>query len=295
MKVLVIGGNRFVGLRLTHELAQDKSVDLNIVNRTGQAPHAPGAAVYKADRAHWKLSHIDRDWDVIVDFAAFNDTDVHGVLDYFRNIKRYIYISSVSVYDGGSALKESAFDAASFDLTQTPRPAPHAYQDGKRRAEAAFLKLCPFPTLSVRFPFLLGPDDYTRRLEFHVQRTEGGQPIYAPAPDSRFSVLHAEDACRFLKWSLTQDFHGPLNVAAATPLSLTQLFSKIEKRTGRKALLTQHQMPENRSPYGIGEDLYVDVDKLTELGFTARTWDKWLGELIEGASRNPASSNTKLH
>lgn len=39
MKILIIGGNRFVGLRLSMLLDKDKSCDLHILNRTGQAAH----------------------------------------------------------------------------------------------------------------------------------------------------------------------------------------------------------------------------------------------------------------
>lgn len=295
MKVLVIGGNRFVGLRLTHALAQDKSIDLNIVNRTGQAPHADGAAVYKADRTNWLHSHIDKDWDVIVDFAAFNDKDAIGAMEYFTNVKRYIFISSVSVYDDGENLSESIVDPMKFDLSAPLRQGnPQAYQDGKRRAEAAFHQLAPFPAVSVRFPFILGPDDYTRRLEFHVQRVENGQPICAPKPDSRFSLIHAEDACRFLIWSMTQTFAGPLNVASPTPLSMTELLRRIEKKVGRKTLLAQTASIENASPYAAGKEWFMDVTKAKNLGFEARPYEKWLGELIEAAIENPPAPS-QLH
>src|SRR4051812_33305850 len=137
MKILVIGGNRFVGLRLTHTLSLDKSVDLHIVNRTGQAPHAEGATIYKADRARWESSHVDRDFDVIVDFAAFNDGDIRGTLDYFKKVGRYIFVSSESVYDLGPGLREEDLNAKTIDLSRPPvAPPGHTYQDGKRRAEA---------------------------------------------------------------------------------------------------------------------------------------------------------------
>lgn len=295
MKVLIIGGNRFVGLRLSHALAQDKSIDLSIVNRTGQVPHAAGATVYKADRNNWTHSHLDKDWDAIVDFAAYTDHDIHGVLDYFKNVKRYIFISTVSVYDPGVGLGETAFDAATFDLTKPAKDKTEkAYQDGKRRAEAVLAQIAPFPNLRVRLPFMLGPDDYTRRLEFHIHRIERGQPIYLPNLQSRVSMIHAEDACAFLKWSLTQDLQGPINVASPLPISMAELIKRIEGRAGRQALLVKHATQETASPYGVPSDWYVRTDLMQQRGFKVRPIDAWLEELIDGALQSPAGP-ARLH
>lgn len=298
MKVLIIGGNRFMGLRLSHALARDKGIDLHIVNRTGQVAHAAGATVYKCDRANWRNSHIDKDWDAIVDFACFTERDARETLEYFGTLKRYVYISSGSVYDYGTDLREESFQADSFDLAQAPLSGDPAYQDGKRRGEAVFTQLAPFPTLSVRFPFVLGPDDYTRRLDFHVQRIERGQPIYMPNPKALVSLLHAEDACRFLQWSLARtDVTGPLNVASAAPIALDALLKRIESKVGRKALMIQQGTAENSSAYGVDKDHTVNVERARLLGFSARPIDSWIDDLIDSArlSTEEPGSRHRLH
>lgn len=277
MKVLVIGGNRFVGLRLTHALAAPGVCDLSIVNRTGQAPHAPGATVYKCDRADWSRSHVDRDWDVIVDFACFDDAHARGSLEYFRSVGRYVFVSTAAVYDPGSSLSESAFDPATFALEKR---GTGSYQDGKRRAETVFTREAKFPVVSVRFPFLLGPDDYTRRLEFHVERAAAGRAFFAPSLAARFSVLHAEDAARFLEWSLVEKFVGAVNVAADEPIAMRELLGEIEVRSGRRALIVRGA---EASPYGVEHDWWMDVAQARRLGFEARPWRSWLGGLILGA------------
>ena len=289
MKILVIGGNRFVGLRLCMELDRDKNYDLAVVNRTGQSPHLKRAAIYKGDRRNLALSSVDRDFDVVVDFANYDDVDTQSALTHFKKVGRYIFISTGSVYDSGPNRKEEDFKASSWDMSAPmTRDDGQKYQDGKRRAEALFAAKSHFPVLAVRFPFILGPDDYTRRLEFHVERMERNQTIYLPSSAAQISMIHAEDASHFLKWSLDQTFTGPLNVASGLPIRMSELLREIEMRVGHRPLLVQAPTPQNRSPYAPQEDSFLNCEKLAKFGFKIRPITQWLGDLIDGARQESA-------
>ncbi len=298
MKILVIGGNRFVGLRLCMALDRDPDVDLTVMNRTGQSPHLKRAAIYKGDRRNLALAGIDKSFDVVVDFACYNDVDAQSSIGHFDKIGRYIFISTASVYDAGADIKEAAFDPAGWDLTDQ-KSAPSAalsYQAGKRRAEALFTQQAPFDHVSVRFPVILGPDDYTRRLEFHVERIERNQTIFIPNLDARISMIHAEDACAFLLWSLTQKFKGPVNVASPGPIRLSELIREIETRVGQRALLVKQPTPQSESPYGPSVDCFLNCDLLAKHGFTSvRPISAWLGDLIDGARLSAPTPSGLLH
>lgn len=293
MKVLVIGGNRFVGLRLCTELDRDRNFDLHVINRTGQVPHLKRAVVYKGDRRNLALSGVGGDWDTVVDFANFNEIDTQSALTHFGNVKRYIHISTASVYGGGANLTEQAFDPSTWNLA-TPEDKNNSYQDGKRRAEALFAQTSKLPVLSVRFPFILGPDDYTRRLEFHIERMEHNQTLFMPNLTARFSMIHSEDASRFLLWSLDKNFLGPINVASPLPLRNGDLLREIELRVGNRPLLVQGPTPQNRSPYARDVDWYLNCDLAAKLGFKARLITEWLGDLIDGA-RGESAPPRVLH
>lgn len=279
MKCLIIGGNRFVGLRLSHLLDQTAGCDLHILNRTGQVAFCQNAAIHKGDRRHLGATFLDRDWDVVVDFACFNEADASDALKFFGNVSRYIFVSTFSVYDScaGKALKEEDFNPATWDLNQ---PVLGNYQDDKRRAEAVFTQRAEFPVLSVRFPFILGPDDYTQRLQFHVDHILKGEPLYIQNPDARISLIQSEDAAKFLHWSLTQKLAGPLNVASRDPISMAVLLAQIELITGHKPALTQKKSQESNSPYAPEVDHFVDCSKLFSAGFQTRPISEWLPPLI---------------
>lgn len=286
MKVLIIGGNRFVGLRLSQALSLGKDIDLHIVNRTGQVAHVKNAAIYKSDRKNFHSSHLDSDWDVIVDFACFTEADAQGSMDYFKKVGRYIFISTMSVYDPGGILKESAFDPHCYDLLKDLKadPPEKFYQHGKRRAESLFAQKASFPVLSVRFPFILGLDDYTERLAFHIRRIESGQPLYAPNINARVSIVPSDEAARFLQWSVNSKFSGPMNVACPSAISIRDLLSQIENIVGKKAILMNHETNESRSPYGVDLDYELDTSLMRSRGFEIPETRKWLPQLIANLS-----------
>ena len=277
MKFLIIGGNRFVGLRLSLLLDGQKDCELHVLNRTGQVAHCKNAVVHKGDRRQLSSTFLDRDWDAVIDFACFNEPEAVDALNFFRNVGRYIFVSTVSVYDSKAGLREDDFDPMKWDLR---RPALPNYQDGKRRAEAVFHQRAPFPVLSVRFPYILGPDDYTQRLQFHIDHILKGQPLYMPNVDARVSMISSEDAAKFLRWAVAEEFSGPLNVASRDPISMAVLLAQIELITGRKPLMTNKDTPEAHSPYGPDLDHFMDCSRMFSLGFKTRPISEWLPGLI---------------
>jgi nucleoside-diphosphate-sugar epimerase len=298
MKTLVIGGNRFVGLRLSHLLDRLPDCQLHVLNRTGQVAHVKNATIYKGDRGNLPLSHLDSEWDLIYDFAGFTRQDAEASLNYFRRVGRYIFISTASVYDLGADVRETAFNAQTWDLN-TPTPVGvdggKVYQYGKRQAEAAFTQAGAFPVLCVRFPFILGPDDYTHRLNFHVQHARDGEPIYAANSDARFSVVHAQDAAEFLFRARDRQSTGSINVASRDPLTLRGLCAQIELISGHRARILPR--PTNAaeyfadfSPYSPDHDWFLNVDRLQADGFTARPHAEWLPDLT-----GPPTNRGQVH
>ncbi|HMN67665.1 MAG TPA: NAD-dependent epimerase/dehydratase family protein [Bdellovibrionales bacterium] len=280
-KVLIIGGNRFVGLRLSLLLDTRKDIDLHVVNRTGQVAHAKNATIHKGDRSHLDATILDRDWDIVFDFAVYKGAEARHALEYFKNVGRYIYISTVSVYDPGHLLDETKFHPLTWDYHETIRPGEEPYQFGKRQVEAVFSKECPWPHLAVRLPLILGPDDYTGRLSFHIDRIKNGQPIFIPNMDSRISVIHAGDAANFLLYSLDHAHTGPLNVASPDPVRLGDLIALIERKTLKSAIRLKQLIPGTESPYGGKTDFSVSTAKMGGLGFMIRPASVWLPELVE--------------
>ena len=99
-------------------------------------------------------------------------------------------MSSCAVYENAHiGIKEDEFGAKGFELKWLDRPSDYAL--GKRLAERAALEFmdesrCVF----VRFPVVLGENDYTGRLAFYALHICKGLPMRTDFPDAKTSYIH---------------------------------------------------------------------------------------------------------
>ena len=173
MKILVLGGTRFFGVHMVNDLIE-KGHEITIATR-GQAPDDFGDSVMRirldrTDEDSIKAMISDTHYDVIIDKIAYCSNDVRKVLDN-ADCDKYIYMSSTAVYDPLHVdTNEDDFDGNSGELIWCDRP-DFSYDVVKRHAEyALWQKYSDKKFVAVRYPFVIGKDDYTKRLYFYVCR-----------------------------------------------------------------------------------------------------------------------------
>lgn len=101
MKILVIGGTRFFGIHMVHELL-DKGHEVTIATR-GITPDDFGDKVkrivfQRTDEQSVKEVLSGEHYDVVIDKIAYCSNDIKYVMDAV-DCDKYIYMSSMSVYD----------------------------------------------------------------------------------------------------------------------------------------------------------------------------------------------------
>jgi nucleoside-diphosphate-sugar epimerase len=281
MKILVIGGNRYFGKRLVQNMLS-VGAKVSVLNRGSK--NADGANNIRCDRtdaAALKSAVKNQTWDIVFDQACYDAEQASDASEIFKgNVGRYIFTSSMSVYDLGSAITESVFDAKNHSLEKIAR-ADTNYGEAKRQAETAFTRKASFPVVSVRFPIVLGPDDYTGRLKFHVDRIQRDEPIYFPSLGIRMSFVHSQDAAEALYTLGKSDFTGPINVASADPIRLEKMMQIIEQALSKKMVTSKEATKENHSPFGIEGDWWMDTSKLRALGIFPRPIEGWLNTVCK--------------
>ncbi len=275
MKILVIGGTRFFGKRLVHNLIKSGH-QVTILTR-GNTVDDFGASVQrlKGDRtdAQQLKSLIKENYDSVVDQMCMTAADAHASIEAFRGrIGQYVMTSTLSVYDADAALLETDWMAEDYKAGE----ASHPYQEGKRAAEHALLS-APFPVASMRIPIVLGTDDYTRRLHMHIEHVAQEKALSFPNLVAEFSYVRAEDAAGALQWMVESGQKDVFNISAADNWSNRELVSQIENVVGKKALFAEDGTP---SPFGIERDYYMDVSKAAKAGFKAQDLMLWLPQLI---------------
>ncbi len=283
MRVLVIGGNRFFGRHLVEMLLEDDA-QVTLLNRGNLSdPFGNKVQRLKADRqcsSSLKKAIGGHRWDVVFDQACYTADEAHTACDLFAGrTKRYVVNSSESVYDNGAQLKESAFDPKHYEFNEIADRNKN-YQEAKRQVEAVFTKNATFDLAIPRPSLVVGLDDYTERLNWHVRRVAQSLPIYFPNIEARSDFILSDQAGRALKIIGLSKHVGPINCTTPGTMGLKELVAICESATGKKANLADRHMDNNHSPYGGTAEKSMDTGLLQSLGFSAPSSNEWMKGLI---------------
>ncbi len=281
MNVLVLGGTRFFGIPMVNELLR-RGHQVTIATR-GLAldeykenvkrivfDHTDGQSVKRALRGRY--------YDVAIDKIAYCSNDVRRILDVLE-CERYILMSSTAVYAPKHIdTRESEFDPAAQALVWGER-SDFSYEEGKRQAERALQQRFPNRNwLAVRYPFVIGKDDYTKRLLFYVEHIIKSIPMRIDNLDAQMGYIRSDEAGKFLAFLADQNVTGAINASAEGTVSLGEVISYVEKKTGRKAVFSSLG---DAAPYN-GESAYsINTGRAKELGFCFSILQDWIYGLLD--------------
>ena len=286
MKILVLGGTRFFGKKLV-QLLVEEGHDVTIATR-GNVQHTFGTQVkqVKVDRKDTnslKLAVGEENWDVIYDNICFSPNEALAACEIFDGkTKKYILTSTLSTLDQqlGADLIEDDFNPYEYEIRYGDVE-DFSYGEGKRLAEAVFFQKASFPVVAVRFPIVLGEDDYTKRLHFHIERVANEKVIGFANMNARMSYILSDDAAGFLRFAGISNIEGPYNATSSGSYSMQELIKLIEDATGKKAKITLVGDDESRSPFGVPKDWFMSPQKAFVAGYEFLHLTEWLPNLIQ--------------
>lgn len=287
MKILIIGGNRYFGKRLVGKLLQRKgeSHEIWVLNRgnvvTEHDNYVHKLRCDRTDPAALRAAIGSLTFDVVYDQMCMDATQAKQACEIFADrTPKYVFTSSQSVYPAGARLAETAFKPETYSFPKTVTAAED-YPEAKRQAEATFMREGAFSLIAVRFPIVLGDDDYTKRLDFHIDHVARQKVIYLPNPSARISFINSQDAADTLAFLSTCEYHGPLNAASPDPIDLLRILELTEQTVGKPARLSSESNLGDQSPFGIASDWAMDSRALKRLGYGPEPVSAWLPGLIE--------------
>jgi nucleoside-diphosphate-sugar epimerase len=281
---LILGGTQFVGKRLVQLLIND-GVEVTIATR-GLTVDAFGNQVSRLiiDRENAEFLEKavkDKKWDVVFDQTCYSSQEALDTLKALNGkVRKYIFTSSQAVYDFGTNHREEGFNPLDFTpVLKTRREyiGYVGYQEAKRAAEAVLFQNADFPVVAVRFPIIIGKDDYTNRLQFHVEHVKEGKPMFIENPNYRYSFIDSGEAAAFLLSMAKSDYQGPINPGSEEDISLGELIGLIENQIGQEANLSEEGDP---SPYNLPGSWSVNTSLVQSLGFSFTSLDSLLKSLI---------------
>jgi 2'-hydroxyisoflavone reductase len=201
MRLLVIGGTRFVG-RAVVELAVDHGHDVAVFHRSVSEPDDfPGVEHLHGDRDGQLGLLAGRSWDAVLDTCAYVPRAVREASVVLREAAaHYTLVSSLSVHPddmpAGStertATHQPPFPQTEKVTEQTYGPLKVACE---QVAQEAFGNRC----LIIRPGYIVGPHDPTDRFTFYLRRAAGGGEMAAPGPpDAPLQVIDVRDLAAFM-------------------------------------------------------------------------------------------------
>lgn len=193
MRILVLGGNRYIGRHLVFELAR-RGHEVTVLN-SHLSPLPDGVVRLHGDRQqpgvlHAVLGARRDDFDVVFDNTSYVVADLDPLIELFRGrVRHYVFTSSTAVYRRSliQPVRE-AFRRHAPDDDDSRK----GYGVGKVRCEdrlAIEHERTGFPATALRVGHTLGPHSpLASRDPVFFARLEAGRPI--PIPGEGFPFIH---------------------------------------------------------------------------------------------------------
>lgn len=229
MRVLVLGGTRFVGRAIVEALLA-RGHEVTLFNRGSHAQVFPWLPRITGDRDRPSdVAGISgQRWDVIVDVSGYRPAQVRAVLDALGGaIPHYLYISTVSVY----ALPLAPDAGESAPLLQVDESIASAdsrsYGGLKARCEAVLREQAESLTV-LRPTVVIGARDDTDRFGWWVRRVANGQVPEPPRPGQPVQLIDVQDLAAFALRCVEQRILGTYNVVGPEePLTVRGMIDTI--------------------------------------------------------------------
>lgn len=222
MRILVVGGTRFIGRHVVDQaLARGHRVTVFHRGRSG-------ADLFHDDRVDVRIGDRNEDlsalaesrWDATVDTCAYVPRQVQQLADALGDRGgRYLLVSSVSAYASPTraGFTEDA-PLAELDDPGNEEVTGETYGGLKVLCERAAVDRFGPSTVVVRPTYVVGPDDYTWRFPWWVDRLARGGEVLAPGPaDAPSQVIDVRDMASWMVGLLEQEESGAFHAASPPP------------------------------------------------------------------------------
>ncbi|WOD41875.1 NAD-dependent epimerase/dehydratase family protein [Nodosilinea sp. E11] len=186
MRVLVMGGTRFIGVYLT-KLLIEQGHEVVLFNRGNHPAPVAGVPTIVGDRtdpSSLKTQLSGERFDAIFDNNGRELSDTQPLLEIFGDtLQHFVYVSSAGVYLKSDQMPHIEGDAVD----------PKSRHKGKFETEA-YLQAQGVPFTSVRPVYIYGPQNYNPLEQWFFDRIVRDRPVPIPGNGMHLTQLgHVQD------------------------------------------------------------------------------------------------------
>ena len=215
MRLLVIGGTRFVGRHLV-DAALARGDQVTVFNR-GQSGRVPAGVEQRTGDRRADLSALATGtWDAVVDTCGYLPAEVRSMAATLAGrVGAYAFVSSISVYAGTATPNDESGAVGVIDDVLTTTVDGRTYGPLKALCEAALSEVLGADALVLRPGLIVGPHDPTQRFTYwpaRLARAADGDAVLAPGrPEAAVQVIDARDLAAFTLKLLDDGARGTFN------------------------------------------------------------------------------------
>ena len=214
MKILIIGGTRFLGRHLVNS-TRARGHEVTLFNRGQTNPNLFGQVdKIQGDREKDLDQLSGYNWDAVIDTCGYFPRIVRMSAEVLKNkVEQYIFISSLSVYADFSKIGINESDPVGKIEDETIEEITgESYGPLKALCEKAVQNVFGIRSLIIRPGLIVGPHDPTDRFTYWPVRVARGGEVLAPdKPEALTQIIDARDLSDFIIELIQQNVSGVFN------------------------------------------------------------------------------------
>jgi 2'-hydroxyisoflavone reductase len=311
MKLLILGGTKFLG-RHAVDAALAAGHEVTIFTR-GQTNSDlfPEAEHLHGDR-DGDLAALDGGtWDGVVDTSGYVPRIVRQSAELLRDrVDRYVFVSSISVYDDFSAPVSESTRVAALEDPATEEIMEH-YGALKAACERVVEEVYGDRSARIRAGLIVGPYDPTDRFTYWPRRIAAGGTVLGPGdPNAPVQFVDARDLAAWLVELALEGPGGTFNATGpAQPLTFAELLERMRDAIGSDAdvvwvegqrVLDAGVEPWTELPLWLPGDDYAgmaraDISRALDAGLTFRPVEETAVDTLAWDQGEPGDRPTLAH
>ncbi len=309
MKILIIGGTRFVGRHLVNAaLAREHSVTLFNRGKSNPALYAGNAQVksIQGDREKDLALLSGQSWDAVIDTCGYVPRIVRLSAQALKPaVGRYVFISSISVYSDTSKIGIDENDPlGKLEDESIEDISGGSYGPLKALCEQAVQQEFGEQALIIRPGLIVGPYDPTDRFTYWPVRLALGGEVLAPEkPEVPVQIIDGRDLAEFIIKLIEAHAHGSFNATGPqAELSLGAMLEACKQVSASDAIfrwasvefLAENKVepwkdmpvwvPDTPEEAGFSR---VNISRALAAGLTFRGLDETVSDTLAWASTRP--------
>ncbi len=213
MKILIIGGTRFLGRHLVNS-ARARGHEITLFNRGLTNPDLFRTVDTISGDREKDLDQLSGQWDAVIDTCGYFPRVVRMSAEALKDkVEQYVFISSISVYADFKKIGINESDPVGrIENEAMEEITGESYGPLKALCEKAVQDVFGVGSLIIRPGLIVGPHDPTDRFTYWPVRVARGGTVLSPEkPEIPIQIIDVRDLADFIIKLIEQNVSGVFN------------------------------------------------------------------------------------